>query len=164
MSKIKLTFGFPKKWLVTDKIEKIEIHNMKKLLILLLTVPLLSLTVEKDNTKFIGKWAGEDEEEIAYLNFNSDGFASFEIGGQIMGGKEFVLNGKKGSMTYEINSKTNPIQVDLIVTMTENQEQKKMLCIADFIDNDTMKFAIGFDENRPNEFDSENSLVFRREK
>jgi len=137
---------------------------MKKIIILLLVIPLLSLTIEKDNTKFIGKWIGEDGKEIGYLNFDLEGYAYFEIQGQIFGGKEFVFDGKKGKMTYEINNETNPIQVDLIVTKLESKEQKKLLCIANFIDDDTMEFAINFGENRPIEFDSENSIIFKREK
>ncbi|WP_396603336.1 hypothetical protein [Algibacter sp. R77976] len=137
---------------------------MKRILTLLLIIPLLSMTIENDKAKFIGKWIGEDEKEIGYSNFDSEGYAYFEVQGQIMGGKEFVRKGKKGNMTYEINSKTNPIQVNLVVTMLEPKEQKKLLCIANFIDHDTMEFAISFDENRPTEFDSENSLIFKREK
>lgn len=137
---------------------------MKKLIILLFIIPLLSMTTENDKTKFIGKWIGEDKKDIAYLNFDSEGYAYFEIQGQIMGGKEFVNNGKKGSMTYEINSETEPIQVDLIVTLLETKEQKKLLCISNFIDDDTMEFAIGFEGIRPTEFDSENSIILKREK
>ena len=120
--------------------------------------------IENDKAKFIGNWIGEDEKEIGYLNFDSEGYAYFKVQGQIMGGKEFVQNGKKGNMNYEINSETNPIQVDLIATMLESGKQKKLLCIAKFIDNDTMEFAINFEEKRPTEFDSENSIIFKREK
>jgi len=137
---------------------------MKRLLILFLIIPILSMTIENDKAKFFGKWIGDDQKEIGYLNFDSEGYAFFEIQGQIFGGKEFVFEGKKGKMTYEINSETNPIQVDLILTKLETGEQKKLLCIAEFIDNDTMKFALTFEESRPTEFDSENSIIFKRDK
>jgi len=137
---------------------------MKKFLILFIIVHLLSMTIENDKAKFIGKWIVEDEKQIGYLNFDSEGYAYFEIQGQIIGGKDFIKNGKKGSMTYEINSKTSPIQVDLIVTLLETKEQEKLLCIANFIDDDNMEFAIGFEETRPTEFDSENSIICKREK
>lgn len=137
---------------------------MKRLLILLLTIPFLSLTIENDNSKFIGKWIGQDENEIGYLSFDSEGYAYFEIQGQIFGGKEFIFDGKKGRMIYEINHETDPIQLDLIVTKLDDGEQKKMLCIAEFLDNDTMNFAINFEENRPTNFNSENSIIFKREK
>lgn len=137
---------------------------MKKFLIVLFIIPLLSMTVENDKAKFIGKWIGEDKKDIGYLYFDSEGFAYFEIQGEKMGGKEFVKNGKKGSMTYEINNEAKPTQVDLIVTIFATKEQKKLLCISNFIDDDTMEFAIGFEGIRPTEFDSGNSLIFKRQK
>ena len=137
---------------------------MKKILMLFLIIPLLSMTIENDRAKFVGKWIGEDKNEIGHLNFDSEGYAFFEYQGEILGGKEFVFNGKKGKMTYEINDKTNPIKVDLIVTKLDSGEQKKLLCIAEFINNDTMKFAINFEGKRPTEFDSENSIILKREK
>jgi len=135
---------------------------MKRYLILLLVFPLLSMTIENEKTKFVGKWIGEDGKEIGYLNFDSEGYAFFEFQGQIFGGKEFVFNGQKGKMTYEINSETKPIQVDFIVTKLESGIQKKLLCIAEFIDDDTMKFAISFNEKRPTGFESENTMMFKR--
>lgn len=137
---------------------------MKRLLILLLIIPLFSLSVKKHNENFIGRWIGKDEQQIGFLSFDSEGYAYFEIQGLIMGGKEFVLNGKKGRMTYEINSESNPVEVDLIVTMLEKGEQHKLLCIANFIDNDTMEFAMNFEGKRPSEFNSENTILLKREK
>lgn len=135
---------------------------MRKLLVLLLLIPLLSMTTENDRDKFIGKWVGEDKNELGYLNFDPDGYAYFEIKGRKFGGKEFVMNGEKGKMTYEINSETHPIQVDLIVTKLESGEQHKLLCIAEFIDNDTMQFEMNFENNRPTDFDTDNSIIFIR--
>uniref|UniRef100_UPI004048038F hypothetical protein n=2 Tax=Roseivirga sp. TaxID=1964215 RepID=UPI004048038F len=135
---------------------------MKTLLILLFAIPIISLSVEKDNSKFIGKWIGEDQNDIGYMSFDSEGYVYLEMEGEIIGGEEFVINGEKGKMTYEINSETNPIEVDFIVTVLKSGEQKRLLCIADFIDDNTMKFAINFDENRPTQFDSENSIIFKR--
>lgn len=137
---------------------------MKRFLIILFIIPFLSMTVENDKAKFIGKWIGKDKKEIGYLNFDSEGYAYFEIKGEILGGKDYVDNGEKGSMTYEINTETKPIQVDLILTMFESKEQRKLLCISNFIDDDTMEFAIGFEGIRPTEFNSENTLIFKREK
>lgn len=137
---------------------------MKKLLILLLILPLLSFALENDNSQFIGKWIGTDKNEFGYINFDGEGYAYFEIKGQIIGGKEFTMNGKKGKMTYEINSKTDPIQIDLIVTKLETGEEHRLLCIAKFIDSDTMEFAINFENQRPTEFSSSNSITLKREK
>jgi hypothetical protein len=117
-------------------------------------------TINENN--FYGKWIGEDNSEFGYLSFDTEGYAFFEISGQVLGGKEFELNGKKGKMTYQINKETNPIQVDFTVTIIETGESKKLLCIANFIDNDTMEFAINFEEQRPKTFNSANSIIFKR--
>ena len=136
---------------------------MKNLILLFLVVSPWSMTIENDKEKFVGKWIGDDKYQIGPINFDSEGYAFFEIEGQIFGGKEFVLEGEKGKMTYEINTETNPIQVDLIITKLEHGEQIKLLCIAEFIDDDNMKFAVSFEGQRPTEFDSENSIVLKRE-
>jgi hypothetical protein len=137
---------------------------MKNLLLLFLAVPLLSFSQEKDNDKFIGKWIGNDQMGFGYITFDSEGYAYFEIEGITFGGKEFTLEGKKGSMTYEINSTTNPIQVDFTITKLESGEQRKILCIANFIDDNSMQFALSFEENRPTNFNGENAIVFERGK
>ena len=138
--------------------------NMKRILLLLLVLPLLSMKMENDKSKFFGKWVGEDNNEIGYLNFQSDGYAFFEIQGQVFGGKEFIFEGKKGKMTYEVHEETDPVQIDFIITKLESGQQTTLLCIAKFIDDDTMKFAISYDNLRLTEFDTENTIIFKREK
>ncbi len=137
---------------------------MKKILILLLAIPFLALTTNNSITnQFIGKWAGEDKGDIGYINFDKDGYASFEIKGQVVGGKEFVMDGKKGKITYKIDESTNPIHVDFVLTKLESGEQKRLLCIARFKNENEMMFAINFGDTRPTEFNSENSITLKRE-
>jgi hypothetical protein len=107
---------------------------------------------------------GEDKKEIGYLTFERDGYAFFEIQGQIMGGKEFIFDGKKAKMTFEVHENTSPIEVDLVITMQESGVQSTMLCIVDFIDDDTMNFAISFSEERPKDFKSDDAILLKRVK
>ncbi|NMH86543.1 hypothetical protein [Flavivirga algicola] len=137
---------------------------MKKILILLLAIPLLSLTTKNDTSRFIGKWKGEDNGDIGYIIFDKEGYATFEIQGKTFGGKEFVLKEEKGSLTYKIDDSKDPIQVDFIITKLATGEEKRLLCIANFLDTDTMEFAINYKNNRPTEFDTENSIILKREK
>lgn len=137
---------------------------MKKFLLLFLAVPLLSLTPENDTAKFIGKWIGDDQIGLGFVTFDTEGYAYFEIEGQVFGGKEFIYDGKKGKMTYSINTTTNPIQVDFIITKLQNGEQIKIPCIAKFIDDNTMQFAMGFELSRPTGFEEANSIVLKRAK
>jgi uncharacterized protein (TIGR03067 family) len=137
---------------------------MKKIFILLLILPLFSFNSELKPIDLIGKWTGEDEGQIGFITFDQEGYATFEIQGQVIGGKEFVMNGKKGKMTYEFNLNKNPIEIDLTITKLESNEQKKILCIAEFKDENNMIFASKFDSERPTEFNDENSIKLKRTK
>lgn len=137
---------------------------MKNLLILLLVIPFLSVSAQTTEEKLIGKWAGQDKNEIGYFIFQENGFAAFELQGQVFGGQEFEFRGMKAKMTYKIIDDANPIQLDLVVELLESGEENKILCIAKFIDEDTMQFALSFNETRPSEFNGINSIIFKREK
>lgn len=132
-----------------------------KYLFTLFIIPALLLNTTTNTNDFIGKWKGEDKNEIGYIIFDDEGYAAFEINGQTIGGKEFFMNGKKGKMTYTINYDTNPIEVDFTMTKIESGESKKMLGIAEFTDEDTLKFNINFDAARPTEFDNDSIILTR---
>ena len=128
-----------------------------------LIIPLFLLNRTSQKEDFIGKWIGEDQGEIGFISFDTEGYAAFEIEGQLMGGKEFYMNGQKGKMTYTINTKTSPIEVDFILTKVITSESKKILGIAEFLDKDTMNFNMSFDATRPSEF-GENAITLKRVK
>lgn len=134
---------------------------MKKLLLLLVVIPLLSFTTKQD--QFSGRWVGDDQGKIGYINFEEGGFASFEIQGQIYGGKEFEMKGEKAKFMYEVNQDTDPTQVDFIMTIIESGEQKSLLCIANIIDTNTMQLALNFNNVRPTSFDTDETILFKRE-
>jgi len=79
------------------------------------------------------------------------------------GGKDFVINGKRVSMTYQIFEETTPIQLDIILTEFESGKQKKMLCIAQFISDNKMRLQMDVTGNRPTEFNEEKQVYFNRE-
>ena len=128
-----------------------------------LIIPLFLLNSTSQKEDFVGKWIGEDQGEIGFISFDTEGYAAFEIEGQLMGGKEFYMNGQKGKMTYTINTKTSPIEVDFILTKVITGESKKILGIAEFLDKDTMNFNMSFDATRPSEF-GENAITLKRVK
>lgn len=136
---------------------------MKKLLLLIVILPLLSITSVNAQDQFIGKWLGDDGKDLGFVQFDQEGYATLGLGDQIMGGKEFTLRGEKGSMTYEIDASKQPIEIDLIVTKLESGEQKRLFCIAQFINDNEMQFAMDFNNQRPLEFTEENSIVLKRE-
>lgn len=62
-------------------------------------------------------------------------------------------------MTYVINSKETPIQVDFEITKTASEESRKLLAIAKFIDVNTLKMAIEFGNIRPLDFNNKKDIV-----
>lgn len=137
---------------------------MKRLFLLLCLVPLLAMTIKDDKASLIGKWIGEDHNEIGFLNFDAAGYASFEIDGQVFGGKDFTIEGKRGAMTYEVDDKEQPMKIDLTITIMATGEKKKLLCIAQFLGPDTLKFAINLAGERPTDFDADQTIIFKRMK
>ena len=135
---------------------------MKHLFIFFI-VPLMLLNSTSQKEDFVGKWIGEDKGDIGYIVFDEEGYASFEIEGQIMGGKEFTMNGQKGKMTYSINDKVNPIEIDFIITKIDTEESMELLGIAEFIDKDTVNFSISYNSVRPTQF-GETSIILKRVK
>jgi len=135
---------------------------MKKLIALLFIIPLISFDTIQEPSDFLGRWTGEDKGNIGFINFDKEGYASFEIQGQVIGGKEFLLEGKKGSMTYKVNMDTDPIEIDFTITKLETKEQKSLLAIVKFEDNNNMRIAIDFNAARPTDFDGENAMTLKR--
>ncbi|MUU79549.1 hypothetical protein [Winogradskyella endarachnes] len=128
-----------------------------------LIIPLVFFKSIAQQENIMGRWKGEDKNEIGYINFETEKYASFEIDGKIYGGKEFELKGKKGQMTYIIDFHKSPIEIDFIVTQFESGEYRTLRCIANFLDKDTLQLNISFDDNRPTEF-NEDTLTLNRVK
>ncbi|AUP80979.1 hypothetical protein [Flavivirga eckloniae] len=138
---------------------------MRHFIILLLALSSLSFVTTKSEAPFIGTWKGEDRGEVAYITFDHEGYAILRIGGEVLGGKDFVYKEKKAELKYKVIPNTKPIQLDLIISTNEPVKENKMLCIAEFMSDDTMKFASNFGLNsRPTEFNIKNSIVLLREK
>lgn len=139
---------------------------MKKIIYLfLLSLILTSFNVNSDpEFNIVGKWEGIDDKEVAYFIFQEDGYALFQLQRQTFGGKEFEIKGKKGSLSYEINYSSNPMEIDFIVTIFEENKSKRMFCIAEKINNDKIKIAIGFSGERPTSFEGIDQVIFKRVK
>ena len=139
---------------------------MKKILVLLISaLSLLSFKTDNNTKKdLIGKWVGEDNSEIGFITFKDDGNAYFVVGETTFGGEEFEVDGKLFSLYYTTNFEVNPFEVDFIVTDLETKTIKKMICIAEFIDKDTLHFAAGFENVRPTSFENEDAIILTRVK
>ncbi len=92
--------------------------------------------------------------------FTQDGYGSLTVNGEEIDGKNFIIkggpnNGQKAELKYEINYKSNPIQIDL-VAIKDGKEKGRMLGIAKPIDNNKFLMVLKFNGNRPQNIDNEN--------
>lgn len=140
---------------------------MKKALIFLLIIPCFALTHNDIKKKFVGKWLETNGETEFYYLFKEGGYA-FLIDGdeEIMGGKEFDLEGERISLSYEIVNNVSPYHLDLVFKSLDKNKEKRMRFLAEFTDNNTLKLATDPDnfDIRPKKFTSDNTQIFKRVK
>lgn len=138
---------------------------MKRLLLLLWLLPLFAFQTDTPE-KLIGKWVGEDDNKLlGFMIFDAEGYATIGVDGMVLGGKEFTMDGKTGQMTYTVNMETDPIEIDLVLKQFETNKEKTLMCIVEFVGDDQLKIAMGFDDVRPEVFDDEakETIVLTRE-
>ena len=124
--------------------------------------PLFSIAQKIEEKDFIGKWTGTEKGEVGSIIFETDGYALIEINGQVFGGKEFLINDGKASMTFDIDTLQNPMTLDFISTNLATNEQRKLLCITEFIDSKQIRFASDFTDIRPKMFTEKNSIILTK--
>ncbi len=141
---------------------------MKKLVLLFISfLSLTAFTTDKTTDTaldIVGKWVGEENGDVGYFLFDKEGYATLEAQGQVLGGKEFMMRGQKCAMTYTVNYESTPMEIDFTVTMLETKDERKMLFIAEAIDDNTLKLASSFNDVRPTEFNTANSIILTRVK
>lgn len=136
---------------------------MKKIFFLVVAV-VSFLSFKSNNTyDLIGKWKGSDKKDIGYIIFEREGYASFEFQGQLLGGKEFEINGEKATMFYKVDDTKEPIALDFIMTKIKTGETRNLRCIIKWVTKDCFKMEIGFTEKYPEDF-SDAVIIFNRVK
>ena len=136
---------------------------MKKIIVILfLTLGLSSFNIVDVKSELIGEWTGEDKGDIGKIVFQKNGFAFFEYQNQVFGGESFIMEGKKGSMKFTVDDKKIPFNIDLTVSIEGTKTERKLLCIGKFITKNKLRFAIGFEGERPLDFNDENSIIFNK--
>ncbi|MDB5256786.1 MAG: hypothetical protein JWM14_1481 [Chitinophagaceae bacterium] len=117
--------------------------------------------------KHLGKWEGKDKDDIGYILFEKEGYATFLIDGQSFGGKEFTMKDKRAQITYTFDYKQTPIPVDFIITdLDAAKELGRLKGIVEFESDTQMKFALEFDakKSRPTSFGGPNTIVLTKVK
>jgi len=134
---------------------------MKTLLTLLILSSCLTVTAQHD--KLIGTWTGEDQGEVGSVIFDAEGYCAFVIAGELMGGKEFELDGEMGSMSYILEGEEEPIKVTMTMTKLASGDSVNMYGLIRFKDPDTIEFALGSPGRPVTAFTAENSIILKRE-
>lgn len=121
---------------------------------------LLSL---QSNNKHLGEWEGDDGSDVGYLILDEEGYATLKADGQVMGGKSAIVGGVEAYMLYEIDYESSPIEIDFIIhNLADDEEMGRLKGILEFIDDNTLKLALGFQGSRPENFGGSDAIVFTR--
>jgi len=138
---------------------------LKKLSLALVTLLLLfSFTTPKE--EYVGKWKGQDKSDIGFLTLTDDGYAIFEINGQIIGGRSYMQQGINVYMRYIVNTGISPAGIDFIIyTKSDNVELARMKGIIEMDSSDELHLALTFGSgsSRPSDFSKDN-IIFNRVK
>ncbi|WP_298420371.1 hypothetical protein [uncultured Kordia sp.] len=136
---------------------------LKKLSFALITLMLL-FSFTAPNGEHVGKWEGEDKGEIGFLTLTEDGYASFEINGQVVGGRSYNIQGVNASMKYTVNNGMSPTGIDFIIIDSDSKEELgRLKGIIKMRSRNKMQMAMTFGggSGRPTDF-SEDAIVFKR--
>ncbi len=130
---------------------------------LLIAFIFVSTNSNAQNTEndFVGSWIAFD-----HLNnqnpiiFSEDNYISISINGEFIDGKNFIVkggknNGKKGELKYSINTDKNPMEIDLIAIM-DNDEKGRILGTIKPINENNFLMILSLDGVRDTNFDDEN--------
>lgn len=125
---------------------------MKKILLLLIisTVFTSFKTPSKAVFSLVGTWA-EDKRTAPSFVFDNDGYAKVVIDGVLKGGKEFMYNGQKASITYKTNLEVKPHEVVIELLTADTDKKETLKGIFTIVDDNTIKLSYTTD-NRPNQF------------
>ncbi|MEM6686205.1 MAG: hypothetical protein AAF617_10505 [Bacteroidota bacterium] len=138
---------------------------LKKLSLALVTILMLfSFTAPEGD--YVGKWKGKDKGDIGYLTLSSDGYATFEFNGQILGGKSYNHQGTSASMKYTVNKGVSPASIDfMIINNGTKKELGRLKGIIKMNSRNEMQMAIRFGggAGRPTDF-STDAITFSRVK
>ncbi|UUV22115.1 hypothetical protein [Paenimyroides aestuarii] len=144
-------------------------HFFKLLLIAILFVSKTSNAQNEPNV-FIGNWLAIDFwNNESPLILSEDNYISITINGDFIDGKNFIVkggknNGKKGELKYSIDADKNPIEIDLIALM-DNDEKGRILGAIKLINENNFVMILSFDGTRNTNFDDtdeQNIIKVRR--
>jgi len=143
---------------------------MKKLTISLLSF-FITITISAQSIasqSLVGKWKGEDGGEVGIIHFDKEGYVSFTIGEEMVGGKNYEAEGMVFDMYYETDDSSVPNKIDFVIKMDDGEtEVARMLGIYALVDKKTLVIHMKFDgTERPDILDknSEDQITLKKMK
>ena len=114
----------------------------------------------------VGTWQGDDGAQIGAMIFDAEGYCTFVVGNETMGGKEFEIEGNKGSMSYLIDEKKEPMAITITITRFKSETKEgastNIYGLLQFIDANNIRLALGNPEEVVTEFTELNSIELER--
>jgi len=134
------------------------------LFFLAIALSLTSFTLPSPS--IVGQWKGEDDGEVGIISFDKEGYVSFTVNGEQVGGKEYKAEGLVFDMYYESDESVQPYKMDFVIKMHDGQlEVARMQGIYAFTDDNTLIINMKFDgSERPQSLDdtSEDQITLTR--
>ena len=105
----------------------------------------------------IGQWKGEDKGEVGIITFEKEGYVSFTLNDEKVGGKDYKSEGIVFDMFYETDETVTPNTIDFVIKLNDDEmEVARMLGIYHFVDDNTLIINMKFDGSpRPTMMDEE---------
>jgi hypothetical protein len=141
----------------TFKQDKMKHSVVLKSLLLIIAIGILQ-SCSNTNQRHIGEWKGIDNKvnQPVSLVLDKSNHAVFVEGNQVLGGKDFVINGVKAECKYEIDYSKSPIWLDLLIYEQGKTEAKtRIKGIVQFITDNKMQYRFNISGDRFEKFDPE---------
>jgi hypothetical protein len=105
----------------------------------------------------VGQWKGEDDGQVGIITFEKEGYVSFTINDEKVGGEDYTSEGIVFDMFYETDETVTPHTMDFVIKMDDDElEVARMLGIYHFTDDNTLIINMKFDGTpRPTMMDGE---------
>ena len=96
--------------------------------------------------KHLGEWKAESGGQVGSLILDKTNHAILVLGNQVIGGDNFVVQGKTGECKYEIDYSKKPIWLDLVVYEPgRTDEAGRLKGIVRFITDHKMEYRVSFE-------------------
>lgn len=136
---------------------------MKNTILTLSTLSLMAFTItQKSDFDIVGRWERIDGKEAINFRFDKEGYAYFDAKAFQIGGKAFIIKGKKRSLRYEIDYSKSPLEINVIYQTLDNSEPEKTVFIIKKMNNKKIQIVVLKDNKRPKIIDTNNMHIFAR--